>query len=89
MVRYQVKCSDKPIVDYQAFLKRFAANREATATNWWLAANLAGEPAPKAPGTKESFTVTGAPAGARYFALCAFDDSSNRSAISNVATVGG
>ncbi len=87
VVRYQVKCSDKPIVDYQAFLKKFAANQDASVTNWWLAANLEGEADPKAPGAKESFTVSGVPADAKYFALRTFDDSSNRSSISNVVEV--
>ena len=35
-------------------------------------------------GAKESFTVSGVPEGAKFFAVRAFDDSSNRSAISNV-----
>ena len=85
VVRYQVKCSDKPIVDYETFLLKFAANEDATVTNWWMAKNLEAEPRPKAAGTKESFVVTGVPQGARYFAVRCFDDSSNRSAMSNVA----
>ena len=85
VVRYQVKCSDKPIVDYEEFLKAWAAGKGDTVTNWWMAANLEGEPAPKAPGAKESFTVTGVPAGAKYFTVRSFDDSSNRSALGNVA----
>jgi len=50
-----------------------------------MAANLGGEPKPKAPGAKESFTVSGVPAGAKHFAVRSFDDSRNRSALSNVA----
>jgi hypothetical protein len=50
-----------------------------------MATNLAGEPAPKGPGAKESFEVTGVPEGAKHFAVRVFDDSNNRSAISNVA----
>jgi hypothetical protein len=84
-VRYQVKCADKPIVSYEEFLKAWAAGKGETVTNWWMAANVSGEPAPKAPGVRESFTVTGVPAGAKCFAVRAYDDSSNRSAISNVA----
>ncbi|MDD4890002.1 MAG: hypothetical protein PHU85_08735 [Phycisphaerae bacterium] len=87
VARYQVKCSDKPIVDYVAFLKKFAANDEAAVTNFWMAANVAGEPAPGVAGAKESFTVT-APKDANYFAVVSFDDSSNRSAMSNVAEAG-
>jgi hypothetical protein len=84
-VSYQVKCSDKPIVAYETFLKAFAASTEGAVTNLWMAANVAGEPTPKAAGGKESFTVTGVPAGAKYFVVLTFDDSSNRSALSNVA----
>jgi exo-rhamnogalacturonan lyase-like protein len=84
-VRYQVKCSDKPIVDYGVFLEKYAANEDATVTNWWMAANLKGELAPKRAGAKEAFAVTGVPKGAKYFAVRSFDDSSNRSALSNVA----
>jgi len=32
--------------------------------------------------------VTGVPAGARYFALVSYDDSSNRSGVSNLAESG-
>ena len=87
-VRYQVKCSDKPLVDYQKFLELFKEGKEATSTNWWMAANVKDEPAPQAPGAKESFTVSGVPATAKFFAVVSFDDSSNRSAISNVAEAG-
>ena len=85
VVRYQVKCSDKPIVDYETFLKAWSANTDSQVTNWWMASNLAGEPAPGKAGRKESFTVTGAGDGAKYFAVRSFDDSSNRSALGNVA----
>jgi hypothetical protein len=85
VARYQVKCSDRTIVDYQAFLPIYNDHKEAEYCNWFLAANLSGEPAPGAPGTRESFTVNGVPQGAVFFAVRAFDDSCNRSAISNVA----
>jgi hypothetical protein len=84
-LRYQVKCSDKPIVGYEAFLEKFNKFEEDSCTNWWLARNFKGEPAAKAPGARESFTLEGAPEGAKYFAVRAYDDSSNRSKISNVA----
>jgi hypothetical protein len=85
--RYQVKCSDKPIVSYQDFLQAWAANEDGKVTNWWMAANLKAEPTPKAPGEKESFVVSGVPEGAGHFAVRSFDDSSNRSSMSNVARV--
>jgi len=47
--------------------------------------NLKEEPPPKKAGAKENFVVTGVPEGAKYFAVRSFDDSNNRSAISNVA----
>jgi hypothetical protein len=87
VTRYQVKCSDRPLVGYEDFLKAFNALKDGERCNWWLAANVAGEPAPKAPGGRESFTVAGVPAGARYFAVRSYDGSSNRSALSNVAEV--
>jgi len=85
VARYQVKCSGRPIVDYDKFLELFNAHKDSECCNWWMAASLAGEPAPKAPGTKESFAVTGVPPGANHFAVRSFDDSSTRSAMSNVA----
>jgi hypothetical protein len=88
VVRYQVKCADRPLVDYGKFLELFKENKEAGVINGWMAANVKDEPAPQAPGAKESFAVSGVPAGAKFFAVLSFDDSSNRSALSNVAEVG-
>jgi hypothetical protein len=93
VARYQVKCADRPIVDYETFLKKFAANEDKGVMNWWMTVNLAGEPgsgvqnriAPKSPGAKESFVVTGVPAGAKYFAVCSFDDAGNRSPLGTAA----
>jgi hypothetical protein len=97
VARYQVKCSDLPMLAYLDYLKLYNGNKdeEAGFRNWWMAANLQGEPgtgeqgqpAPKAAGGRESFTVSGVPAGARYFAVVSFDDSSNRGAMSNLAQV--
>jgi hypothetical protein len=95
VVRYQVKCSDRPIVAYEKFLELYNDYKDDTVCNWFLARNLDGEPgvgsqarvAPKAPGKKESFTVSGVPAGAKYFAVRAFDDASNRSMIGKVAEI--
>lgn len=81
-----MKCSDKPIVSYEQFLTHYAQFTDGTVTNWWMASNLKGEPAPKA-GGRESFVVTGVPEGAKYFAVRSYDDASNRSAMSNVAEV--
>jgi hypothetical protein len=87
VARYQVKCSDKPITDYVAFIKVFNNFEEDKYCNWWMATNLAGEPAPKAAGSRESFTVTGVPEGAKYFAVRSYDEASNRSALGRVAVV--
>ncbi|HOX06672.1 MAG TPA: hypothetical protein PK280_09735 [Planctomycetota bacterium] len=86
--RYQVKCSDKPIVAYEKFLELWKENKDAGVTNFWMAANLKDEPAPQAAGAKESFTVSGVPANAKFFVVVSFDDSVNRSAPSNVAEAG-
>ena len=87
VARYQVKCSSTPIVGYEAFLAKFNAHEDTTVTNWWMAANVTGEPAPGAAGRKVTLTVIGVPDGVRHFAVRSFDDSSNRSALSNAAMV--
>ncbi|MBN1422098.1 MAG: hypothetical protein JXP34_25215 [Planctomycetes bacterium] len=79
--RYQVKCAGLPIIPDEDFeYARDAGVRRA----WWRAANLGGEPAPAAPGTRERFVVAGVPAGARFFAVRAFDASGNRSPLGRV-----
>jgi hypothetical protein len=85
VARYQLKCSDRPIVGYEQFLKAWADSNDAGVCNWWMATNLAGEPTPKPAGAAESFALSGIPRGATCFALRCFDDSSNRSAMSNLA----
>ncbi len=83
IVRYQVKVSTLPIIPYEdwEYARDLGAKR-----NWWRADNCAGEPAPSPPGTVEKFVVTGVPAGQTlHFAVRSFDDSGNRSAISNLA----
>lgn len=83
VARYQVKAATLPIVSYDQwdYARDLGKKR-----NWWRAENLRGEPPPATPATAEKFIVTGVPQGDKvYFALCSFDDSWNRSAISNVA----
>lgn len=87
VARYQLKCAGAPLVDYETFLKHYNEFTDETVCNWFLAANLEGEPAPQAAGRQERFVVRGVPADAKYFALRAFDDASNRGPIGNVATV--
>ncbi|MFO8012821.1 MAG: hypothetical protein R6X20_05880 [Phycisphaerae bacterium] len=85
--RYQVKAARLPIKPYEAW--HVPADR-GKARNWWMAVNLAGEPVPSKAGTAERFTVSGVPAagedGRVYFAVRTFDESWNRSGMSNVAT---
>ncbi len=82
VVRYQVKAAELPIVPYD---KWDYARDDGKRRNWWRAVNCQGEPAPSEPGTQERFVVTGLPPGdTLYFALRSFDDSGNRSEISNL-----
>jgi hypothetical protein len=93
VARYQVKCSDKPIVDYEAFLEAYNKFEDGACCNWWMAANLQGEPGsggqgravPQGPGARESFLVTGVPSNATHFAVRSFDGSSNRSGLGKEA----
>jgi len=58
-----------------------------TPANWTSATQATGEPAPKAAGEGEIFTVTGlAPETSYYFALKVADEASNWSTLSNVAS---
>ena len=82
VVRYQVKLSELPIVPYEQW---DYARDDGKRRNWWRAVNCRGEPAPSEPGTQERFVITALPPGDTfYFALRSFDDSGNRSPISNL-----
>jgi len=85
VARYQVKAATLPIAPYEEweYARDFGKKR-----NWWRAVNLTGEPKPGQPGAKERFVVSGVPAGETlHFAVRSFDDSDNRSAMSNVAVM--
>jgi chitodextrinase len=57
------------------------------ASNWSAATRVSGEPAPKAAGQGEGFTVSGlAPSTLYYFAMTVLDEVPNSSGISNVAS---
>ncbi len=85
VARYQVKAATLPIVPYEQW--DFARD-DGSKRNWWRAINLKDESSPGKPGAKERIVVTGIPDGERvYIALRTFDDSSNRSDISNVVVV--
>ncbi len=82
-VRYQVKIARLPIVPYEEFDFARDAGKNR---NWWKAVNCQGEPAPAKQGTLERFVVTGVPSDAAlHFAVRSFDQSNNRSPISNLA----
>jgi hypothetical protein len=84
VVRYQVKVAKMPILPYE---KWDYSRDTGVKRNWWRATNCKGEPVPKTAGSKEKFIVRTVPnvAGQQlYFAVRSFDDSNNRSAISNV-----
>jgi hypothetical protein len=85
VVRYQVKAADLPIVPYEQwdFARDVGQKR-----NWWRAVNCQDEPSPSKPSAKERFIVGGVPPGETvYFAVRSFDDSNNRSKMSNVVAV--
>ena len=84
VVKYQVKVAKMPVLHYQQwdFCRDSGVKR-----NWWRATNCKGEPTPKSAGSREKFIVTGVPdtvGRPLYFAVRSFDDSSNRSSMSNV-----
>lgn len=87
VARYQVKVATLPILPYEQWNYR---RDNGAKRNWWRATNCKAEPAPKSAGSKEKFIVTNVPDAADqplYFAVRSFDDSNNRSAISNVFKV--
>ena len=85
MAQYQLKWSDRPIVDYTNFLAAFNSHTDHQVESWWMAKNVSGEPPPLPSRTLVRFTLPALPQGARYFALVSFDDSMNRSPMSNLA----
>jgi hypothetical protein len=70
--QYWIKYADKPIVPWLNFdrvTRRYQFD-PAAFTAFFAATNLTNEPAPAAPGSAQSLTVTGLPAGARFAARC-------------------
>lgn len=81
--RYQVKCAELPLLDYNDF--DFARD-DGQRRNFWRALNLTGEPAPAPPGSRERFRVTGVPdLKLLYFGVVSHDQAGNHSRVSNVA----
>jgi hypothetical protein len=58
-----------------------------TYSNWWAAENVSGEPVPGSAGSAEEFTLSVSEPETYYFAIRTYDAASNRSDISNMATV--
>lgn len=85
VVKYQVKVAGMPILPYEEWDYRTDSGQKR---NWWRATNCTGEPDPKPSGSKEDFIITGVPDAEGkplFFALRTFDDSANRSPISNIS----
>ena len=85
----QVKWGRKPLCDYLEPGEKFRAhfkNDELDVVYWNVARNVLGEPKPKASGQTETMTVKAEP-GACYFGIRSFDDSQNRSELSNVVKI--
>jgi hypothetical protein len=87
-MRYQIKWAKKPIHDYpktgDAWRKDKYWQQKCAYLN--MAKNIAGEPEPGKKGTVEKMTLT-AETGDCWFAVRVFDDSHNRSQMSNVVQV--
>jgi len=68
-------------------IRYLAGTAAIDAGNWGTATEATGEPTPRAPGSAESFDVTGlTPDTQYYFALMTVDDQDNWSAVSNSPT---
>ncbi|MEW6499055.1 MAG: fibronectin type III domain-containing protein, partial [Cyanobacteriota bacterium] len=64
---------------------RYSTSQITTNTHYNAATQVTGEPQPAAPGTQETFTVTGLQQNTTYyFAIKAFDEVNNYSPLSNV-----
>lgn len=88
VARYQLKWALLPIIDDKDY--DFSRD-DKVKRSFWRASNVSGEPTPNRPGTSERFVVTlpGQALSSRrlYFALVSYDQSGNRSPLSNVAEV--
>jgi hypothetical protein len=87
---YQVKYAEMPMDDYPVDGEHWRKNwkdGKVAVTYWNFAKNVVGEPAPQAAGKAEKFSVA-VPAGKKlYISVRSFDDSHNRSKMSNVVEV--
>jgi hypothetical protein len=89
VAKYQVKYAETPMDDYPVDGEHWRRNwhdSKVTVTYWNFAKNVIGEPAPQAAGKAEKFNVE-IPVGKKYIAVRSFDDSHNRSKMSNVVEI--
>ena len=84
IVEYQAKYSDLPILDYREWNY---SKHDKIKRNWWRATNIKGEPNPKGTGEKVEFIAMSIPGGTQYFYVRSFDNSANRSELSNGAVI--
>ena len=84
VVAYQVKHAPCPVIDYEEYVFPRDHNRKWT---WWAGYNVPAEPVPGNAGARESMTLSGISPGTHYFALRSRDDTSNESALSNIARI--
>ena len=63
--RYQIKWSNKRIVDWIGFNAETHVwiGDPVNTINWFAATNVSNEPAPNSPGTVQSYTISGLPTG--------------------------
>lgn len=80
--RYQLKYSANPMVERIEYPEQVN-----THSNWWAANNVTAEPIPGGTGSPEEFIASGLEPGLYYFAIRSYDSSSNRSGLSNMASV--
>lgn len=87
---YQVKWAELPLDDYPVdgeYWRKNWQDGKVTVTYWNAAKNVAGEPDPQSGGKTEKMTID-VPTGQKvYVSIRSYDDSHNRSQMSNVAVV--
>jgi len=77
--KYQIKYAELPMVEQIKF-----PDEVGVKTNFWASTNIAGEPDPFSPRSKQSVIINGLdPSKKYYFAIRSYDTSNNRSKISN------
>ena len=90
LMRYQIKWSEKPLVNYlqpgDEYRSHFK-NGALDVTYWTWAKNVAGEPDPQTKGKKETMTLSVPTGKTLHFGIRSYDTSHNRSPMSNATNV--